>query len=485
MDPSDSFTGDDFGERANTELTEPEPSLSDFASFTGDDFGERANTELTEPEPSWSDFATALAAMSASAAQSPPIPSHGGCDDGFFGNVFNVEAQQEQYPLQPWLNLFCYDPDQHRGFEQAVTATNEHCINGQADSGVSGIHCRNTRSGGAEGVNSSQQVSSDSFNHRKDELDRFRKQNQQEHSSINHKSSQGASCSMWLEATGDEDEIQSTSDAKIDGEELESILGLPSMGMTFCSEKAAYDFYSNYAKKAGFRVRRGKADYLGSDKSVIKSKCFLCSCQGYKSKEQIEKPTRYKRQDTRTGCEAMIKCMVNDGTWTISRVVLEHNHDLKGCLTGVQGRVEGSHATTSLSTGKIADEVTTAGERAFVSNVNQSDQPRTIITDVSEEIANALMVVLPDTRHCLSAWSILNSFNKFLSPLPDQPGLDDLFGECVLHVRSQEEFESKWNSFIAKSKLHEDTWLASLYRTREEMVSRVHKKRVLCRPTLD
>lgn len=550
--------------------------------FPEDDVEERANIKLTEPDPSTSDFAAKLAA--AGAAENPLSPGLGSFSAGFLLDMDNFESPQMLVPtgFEALLGLVSI-PDQHRVVVKAATPANENCSNNQVDSMVSGIHCHNTRSGGTEAVNSSRQVSSPSFNHGKDDFDRSGKQ---EHSSINLKLSQGASCSTLPEAIGDEDEIQSTSSANMDGEELESDLGVPTVGRVFCSEKVVYDFYSNYAKKAGFKVRRGKAEYLGSDKSVIKAKCFLCSCQGHKSKQQIDKPTRYTKQDTRTGCDAMIKCTVNDGTWKISKVVLEHNHDLKGSFDGVQGREEGLNATASLSMGKSADEI---------SNVNHSDvsqgtwkrmpmpesddtqdlidyfkkkqiedpfffytaqveaaqgignffwrdsrskvdymhfgdvlvldtrttinkldnicavfwglnhhrqciifgcaamvnqtvssftwllwsfleamswqKPRTIITDVSEEIANALTGILPETRHCLPAWSILNSFKKYLSPLIDQvdrPGLDDLFSECVFHVQSQEEFDSKWNSFIGKSKLHDDTWFASLYRMREK-----------------
>lgn len=482
--------------------------------------------------------------------------------------------------FEAWLGLVSI-PDQHRVVVKAATPANENCSNNQVDSMVSGIHCHNTRSGGAEAVNSSRQVSSPSFYHGKDDFDRSRKQ---EHSSINLKLSRGASCSTLRGATGDEDEIQSASGANKDGEELESDSKVPRAGKVFNSEKEVYDFYSNFAKTRGFNVRRGKAEYLGSDKSVLRAKSFLCTCQGLKSVQQINKQTRYKKQSTRTGCGAMIRCAVNDGMWKISKVVLEHNHDLKGSFDGVQGRGEGLNATASLSMGNSADEI---------SNVNHSDvsqgtwkscpmpesdgtqdlidyfknmqiedpfffytvqveaaqgmvnffwrdsrskvdymhfrdvlvldtrtrinkfdkicavfwglnhhrqciifgcavlvnqtvdsfnwllrsflkamswqKPRTIITDVSEEIAHALTVVLPETRHCLPAWSILNSFNKYPSPSIDQgdrPGLDDLFSECVIHVQSQEEFESKWNSFIEKSRLHDDTWFASLYRMR-------------------
>ncbi|KAK3441763.1 hypothetical protein EUGRSUZ_B01750 [Eucalyptus grandis] len=401
--------------------------------------------------------------------------------------------------------------------------------------------------------------------------------------------SQGASCSTLPEAIGDEDEAQSTS-ANIDGEELVSDLGVPRVGLEFCSEEAVYNFYNKYAKQTGFRVRKGKPQRSRLNKDTITGKYFLCSCQGHKSKKQIEKQTLYKRRDTRTGCEANIKCVVSDGMWKISKVVLEHNHSLEGCLAITHGRADDSCATMTHSTDKTVDEVRTVGEQALVSDVDSSDVPRgtwkihpmlehkdtqdlidhfknrqiedpsffytaqvkaasgmanffwrdsrskidyehfgdvlvldtrteikkygmicavfwglnnhrqriifgcaflvdqtvgslnwllrsfvevschkpkTIITEVSEEIADALRVVLPETAHCLQFWSILNGF-KNLSTLSDRASVGNLFRDCVFHVHSQVEFEFKWNSFIGKYKLHENRWFASLYGMREK-----------------
>ncbi|KAI6684783.1 hypothetical protein NL676_030696 [Syzygium grande] len=365
-------------------------------------------------------------------------------------------------------------------------------------------------------------------------------------------------------AIGYYDEFHST----MDGEQLESDPWVPRVGMEFDSEMAVYNFYCRYAKQTGFNVRRGKAEYSGSNEAVIRAKYFLCSCQGHKFKEHIAKMTPHKRRATRTGCDAKIECVVNDGTWKISKVVLEHNH-----------------ATTALSTGRIADKVRAVGERALVSNVSQGkpkncprpapeetqdlidhficlarldccscyslrmveargmenffwrdsqskldyehfgdllvldtrtrinkygmicatfwglnhhrqptifghgllvdqtvgsfhwlldsflesmnwQKPQTIITEVSQEIAEAVSLVLLETPHCLPAWSVLNSFRKCLSPLSDQTDVVNFFGECVF-LQSQEEFESKWNSLIGKYKLHDNSWLASLYKMHE------------------
>ncbi|KAF8023048.1 hypothetical protein BT93_F0515 [Corymbia citriodora subsp. variegata] len=566
--------------------------------YHGGDFWDGASAELPEPDYSVAEFAADVAA----AVQSPLSFSLG--DGDFLLKTIDVEMEaleklDREFQSRSDIDIYFSNSDQqvqHRGVEhtaddwnqadhnlEEATATQEYGSNNFAGSVASSIHRRDHRASNAEGVASSQQVSAHSFNHGKDELDRFKNQ---EHSLVNLKSSQGASCTTLPEAIHDEDETQSTSGANIDGQELESDSRVPRVGMVFFSEEAVYDFYNNYAKQTGFNVRRGKAEYSGSNKAVIKAKYFLCSCQGHKSKEQIDKPTRYKRRDTRTGCDAKIKCMVNDGTWKISKVVLEHNHDLKGCFTTAQGRVEDAWTTTALSTEKIADEVRMAREHDH-SGISQGTQknrplleleatqdlidhfknmqiqdpsffytaqveaahgmanvfwrdsrskvdydhfgdvlvldtrtrinkydmtctafwglnhhrqhiifgcaflvdqtvgsfnwllqtflmamswqkPQTIITEVSEEIADAVRVVLPETSHCLPFWSILNSFDKYLSPLSDRPGVNSLFGECVFHVHSEEEFELKWNCFVGKSKLHENAWVASLYGMRKK-----------------
>ncbi|XP_039163105.1 protein FAR1-RELATED SEQUENCE 7-like [Eucalyptus grandis] len=384
-----------------------------------------------------------------------------------------------------------------------------------------------------------------------------------------HRSSDASSGRSLGTAIGrDEDELHSTYGANTDEEDLESDPQVPRVGMEFDSEVAVYNFYSSYAKQTGFNVRRGKAEYSGSAKGVVRAKSFLCSCGGHKSKEQIANAMWYKRRDARTGCDAKIECAVNDGTWKISEVVLEHNH-----------------VTTALSTGRIAYQVRAVGERALDSDADPTweDRPRpapeetqdlidhfrrlarldccscyslrvaeargmenffwrdsrskvdyehfsdllvldtrtwiskygmifamfwglnhhrkptifghgllvdrtvgsfhwlldtflqsmnwrkpqTIITEVGEEIAEAVSLVLPETRHCLPAWSVLNSFRKYLSPLSDQLDVVELFRKCVF-LRSREEFESKWNSFIGKYKLRDNSWLASLYKMHEK-----------------
>ncbi|KAI6684750.1 hypothetical protein NL676_030663 [Syzygium grande] len=438
---------------------------SDF--YHGDDFREGANAELTEPDYSVAEFAAAMEAV----VQSPPSFSLGG-DDFLLHTIEDemeaLEKLDHEFQSRSDIDVYFSNSDRHQGAEHMADDWNQAGNNLEE---ATATH----EYGGSNNLADS--VASD-------ELDHFKNQ---EHSLFNYKSSQGASYATLPEAIGDEDETQSTSGANIDGEELESNSGAPRVGMVFFSEEAVYDFYNSYAKETGFNVRRGKAEYSGSNKAVIKAKYFLCSCQGHKSKEQIDKPTRYKRRDTRTGCDAKIKCMVNDGTWTISKVVLGHNHGLKGCFAGARGRVEDSWATTALSTGKIVDKGRMAGEQALVSDGDRSDnsrgtwknRPLPEPEDIQDLIDHFKTMQIKDpsffhTAQVEAAHGMGNffwrdsRFSKYLSPLSDQPGVGNLFSECIFHVHSEEEFESKWNCFVGKYKLHENTWLASLYGMRKK-----------------
>lgn len=368
----------------------------------------------------------------------------------------------------------------------------------------------------------------------------------------------GAPCSTLLQHIGYRDGTQSTSRANIEREELESDPGVPREGMQFDKEEAAFNFYEQYGKQAGFCIKRGKIEYERSDKGQIKGKYFFCK----------EMPT----QGTRKTCEAKIRCKVEGGKWRISKVVLEHSHGLAGHFAGDQEAVEDSPAARAPSAGEYEAEPTlfsnvgcsgvsrgtgrnpsmaqdlidsfksmqtedshffytvqleaAQGMANFFWRDGQSmvdyehfgdvlildtrttiniynmicaafwglnhhrqriifgyaflvDQgvdsfkwllqsflgamrgkkPETIITEVSEEIAEALKVVLPGTFHRLPYWSILNS---------DRTDVNDLLSECIFNVQLPNEFDSKWNALLARCNPHEKKQFTSLYEMRKK-----------------
>jgi hypothetical protein len=83
----------------------------------------------------------------------------------------------------------------------------------------------------------------------------------------------------------------------------------------------------NYANKIGFRTRKGKVQRLSN--GTIRKRFLFCSKQGFRLKKQADKITKYKRKETRTGCNAMIQFSVENGKWVVSQFSQEHNHHLE------------------------------------------------------------------------------------------------------------------------------------------------------------
>ncbi|KAG8646861.1 homeobox protein engrailed-like SMOX-2 [Manihot esculenta] len=124
-----------------------------------------------------------------------------------------------------------------------------------------------------------------------------------------------------LSSNSNEDEMQAEGTQK-------DHFQVPELGTAFSSEGEAYEFYSRYAKGIGFIVRKGKV--RRSSNGDIRERFFFCSREGFRSKKQANKLTKFKRKETRTGCRARMRCTVENGKWVISQFSQKHNHQLYG-----------------------------------------------------------------------------------------------------------------------------------------------------------
>ncbi|XP_076931059.1 protein FAR1-RELATED SEQUENCE 5-like [Bidens hawaiensis] len=107
--------------------------------------------------------------------------------------------------------------------------------------------------------------------------------------------------------------------------------------MVFESVDNAYDLYCEYAKKAGFCVRKG-GSYM--NEGLLKSKYFTCSKEGHKpansydsmaEKDRSSRPyyKRRKRPTIRCGCRAQIFLKPVDGLrFEINEFFKGHNHEM-------------------------------------------------------------------------------------------------------------------------------------------------------------
>ncbi|XP_020274753.1 protein FAR1-RELATED SEQUENCE 5-like [Asparagus officinalis] len=95
----------------------------------------------------------------------------------------------------------------------------------------------------------------------------------------------------------------------------------------FETEDEAYEFYSMYAGRIGFTVRR--ASMTLSAESVITRRMFVCSREGFRENKKGSKRVKKPRPETRTGCPAcMIIRVMPNGKYHVSEFVTRHNHQL-------------------------------------------------------------------------------------------------------------------------------------------------------------
>ncbi|PKA47433.1 Protein FAR1-like 5 [Apostasia shenzhenica] len=95
----------------------------------------------------------------------------------------------------------------------------------------------------------------------------------------------------------------------------------------FETEDEAYEFYSMYAGRMGFTVRR--ASMTVTAENVITRRMFVCSKEGFRERKKGAKRVKKPRPETRTGCPAcMIIRITTSGKYHVSEFVTCHNHSL-------------------------------------------------------------------------------------------------------------------------------------------------------------
>ncbi|XVF09094.1 hypothetical protein REPUB_Repub07fG0061500 [Reevesia pubescens] len=377
------------------------------------------------------------------------------------------------------------------------------------------------------------------------------------------------------------DEMQQKSKIKI---KIGIRIPAPELGMEFSSEEDAYKFYKDYAKSIGFSVRKGK--YQRSSNGTIRKRNFLCSNEGFRLNKTNSNAVRYRRKETRTGCEAMVQITNENEKWIISHFVLKHNHNLahihnlqtsedhltkhtirkagmmqkagdlicaKACNVDynsylgyqnlcslnpedVQGlinylkqlqlddpsffytlQVDSKSSITNffwrdgrskmdyqyfgdvvvldttfrvglqsmicapflglnhhrqyvlLGCALLLDESKDSFKWLFgtLMAAMGGQQPRTILTNECQAMANAIKEVLPDTQHHLGLWYIQQTAAEHLPELYQQSGFKNLFNKCIFGCQSEEEFELLWDSLLEQYNLRETECLKTLHMLRK------------------
>ncbi|XP_026419234.1 protein FAR1-RELATED SEQUENCE 5-like [Papaver somniferum] len=101
----------------------------------------------------------------------------------------------------------------------------------------------------------------------------------------------------------------------------------PKVGMIFDTAKEALDYYNEYARKIGFRVRILRTNAKKGQRDKIHRQVLVCSCEG--SYKMVRKP-RKRRETKRFECMAVfeIKLMSGGDKYALIRFKAEHTHEL-------------------------------------------------------------------------------------------------------------------------------------------------------------
>lgn len=100
---------------------------------------------------------------------------------------------------------------------------------------------------------------------------------------------------------------------------------------------------------------------------------------------------------------------------------------------------------------------------------NCGKQPKTILTDRSVAITEALATVWPGTNHRYCLWQIYQNATEQLGlAFQGSKTLLHEFSRCLFNYEYQEEFTAAWTTILEKYDLNDNQWLAKLFEDREK-----------------
>ncbi|KAG6477257.1 hypothetical protein ZIOFF_066510 [Zingiber officinale] len=207
----------------------------------------------------------------------------------------------------------------------------------------------------------------------------------------------------------------------------------PYLGMDFPSHEAAQTFYYAYASRIGFDVRIRLSRRSTRDESFVMRR-FVCTKEGFTPYEDNfdESKKKRNRTPTREGCKAMFEVIKKDyGKWIVSKLVLEHTHDL------------------AVAPSKV--------------HYIQSDCE--VVVLAKSGTLNREKPAAPSSK------THLGKFGEFSDVPSNGNGFrTEEFEKCVNVSGTADIFESCWLALIEKFDLGENSWLQLLFDIRQKWV---------------
>ncbi|KAJ0969399.1 hypothetical protein J5N97_022276 [Dioscorea zingiberensis] len=108
---------------------------------------------------------------------------------------------------------------------------------------------------------------------------------------------------------------------------------VPYIGQRFVSHDAAYEFYSEFAKRCGFSIRRHRTEGKDGIGKGLTRRYFVCHRAGNTPiKASNESKPQRNRKSSRCGCQAYMRISKNTDSgvpeWRVTGFTNHHNHEL-------------------------------------------------------------------------------------------------------------------------------------------------------------
>ncbi|XP_074266259.1 protein FAR1-RELATED SEQUENCE 5-like [Silene latifolia] len=159
--------------------------------------------------------------------------------------------------------------------------------------------------------------------------------------------------------------------------------------------------------------------------------------------------------------EALYELLGNDGTYCTNKYdmvcapFVGINNHTRICLFGI---------------GFMLNESTESFEwlyKTFLASMG-GIQPRTIMTDQSKAMSNAIKTCFPQSKHRLCVWHLFKNSSAHLGHLKDKVGFNKLFSRILKRCHTEEELEHCWKRLTTEYNCAHHPWLTSLYKLREK-----------------
>ncbi|TXG60911.1 hypothetical protein EZV62_012274 [Acer yangbiense] len=265
----------------------------------------------------------------------------------------------------------------------------------------------------------------------------------------------------------------------------------PKFGMEFDSEEIAYKFYNEYAGKMGFSIRK-EAMVKNKRTSEVTSRIFVCSKEGFRSKDKRDSLTKHPRAKTRTGCDTQMSIKLNrcGNKCIVNHFEEVHNHALvtQNCahMLPSQHKISSSQATEL----ELAEEFGISIKNSYelmgrqsggreslryikqdIKNYLQSKRQRQLAFGEARNaaMAKAISSVMADTYHRLCTWHIMqNAFKKVNQLLRGPGGVNKVLSKFMYCYDEEDEFLAAWEKMLTEYNLHENVWFKRTFEVRKK-----------------